>query len=248
MNPKITKIEKNKFVYKVSILKDEQFYNFNISEDLLIESKFLSTKEITLEEFNNFLNKVPLDSLYIESIKYINKNPRSTKEIKEHLYSLTSSTKLVDDCIAVLNEKNLINDYEYFKTIVDYSIHFKLDGRLKIDQKLNELGLSQFEYKYEIEDLINNIKTLSIKYDSKNKDIPFNSRIDKTKKFLYQKGYSMSDIDSYFKLSYIKKTDESGLIRKDYEKLLIKYDNDINKIKLMLYKKGYQKEEIDSIC
>ena len=244
MNPRIVSIKKENKRYTLKFLVDNEFVDYRITEELLIEMKFLSAKEISASEYNLFLSKLPLDSLYYDAIKYTSKHLKSKKEVRDYLFNQTSSSKLIDEVLERLEKQGIIDDYSYFKTLLDYLINTKMEGRLKIEKKLADLGLN-YSFNYPITSLKTNIKNLSTKYDIKNRDLPIKRRIEKCKIYLYQKGYSENDISEYFSLSFFKKTGEEHLLDKEIEKAKEKAPNDINKIKFILLKKGYSLKDIE---
>ena len=242
----LSKIKKQSKRYDVDIRVDKDTYSFKITDDLLIEMMFLSPKPLKESEYKSFLNKLPLDSLVYEGIKFVDKKMRSEKETRDHLYSLSSSSSLVDDAIQVLKRKNLINDERYKDAYLEYAIYTKRDGRIKISENLSLLGLNQF-FDYPIDAIKENIKVLSSKYIQKNHDIPYKTLIMKTKMHLLSKGYTEGEIDKFLNISLFPKGCDSDLIQKDYKKLKMKYKDDIDKLKQALLRKGYSLSLIEKV-
>jgi len=243
---KITFIKKEKSKYTIKIVTDNTESTFKISEDLLIDSKFISLKEITDDELKAFMNKLPADSLLLDALKFTDKKMRTKKEIIDHLKEITSSNSLIDGVIEALEKKGLINDENYFKLITDYMVNEKMYGPLKVNQELYDLGLDKFNYYYDKNKLDENIKTLTIKFNLKDNSKNLQSKILKAKRFLLSKGYTIDSINSLFNSSLIKVTNESTNLIKDYEKLALK-ENDKKNIKFKLMQKGYSIKDIEGI-
>ena len=242
----LSKIKKQSKRYEIEIRVDKDTYEFKITDDLLIEMMFLSPKPLKESEYKNFLNKLPLDSLVYEGIKFIDRKMRSEKEVKEHLYSLSSSISLVEDAIDRLKSKNLINDNNYKDAYLEYAIYTKKDGRLRIVESLSSLGLNT-SFDYPIDALKDNIKVLSTKYIQKNSDIPYKTLVNKTKLHLMSKGYTEGEINSFMNISIISKGNDKDIIKKDFRKLKPKYKDDKDKLKAALLRKGYSLSLIEEV-
>lgn len=236
---KIISIKKDTKRYLVTIECGNEISHYKISEDLLIEMRFLSPKEITESNYNLFLSRLPEDAILLEGIKYLDKRIHSEKEVKEHLLNITSSIPLIDKIIIKLKNKRLLNDEYYKDAIVSNMLNDRRDGKNLIIQKLKEKGLdTSFEYPKEV--LRDNIKYLTIKFNEKENKEPRKSKIEKCKFFLLRKGYTEFDISEYFESSLITVLDEEKLKALEYQKLMTKYDNDIERVKIELLKKGFK--------
>ena len=242
----LSNIKKQSKRYEIDIKVDGKTFSFKISEDLLIEMMFFSTKPLKESEYKNFLNKLPLDSLVFEGERYIDKKIRSEKEIREHLYSLSTSQSLVDEAIKRLKKKNLIDDVSYKAAYLEYAIYSRRDGRIKIANDLISLGLNQY-FEYPIDALKDNINALSIKYAQKNHDVPYKTLINKMKIHLLGKGYTETEIDKYMNVQSVPKGNDDELIKKDYRKLKEKYKDNVEKIKISLQRKGYSLNTIEKM-
>ena len=102
---RIASIKKDKGSYKLIIIKDNEETKYSITEDLLIESRFLSLRKLSIEEYKLFLSKLPLDYLLLTSIKYLDKRIKSEKEMKEYLLNHTTSLDMINVIIDKLKIK-----------------------------------------------------------------------------------------------------------------------------------------------
>jgi len=240
-------IKKTNKRYEIGIKVDENIYYFKLSEDLLVESRFLSFKNLTDIEYTAFLNKLPLDSLIFEAEKYVNKKQRSSKEVRDKLKEITSSDELIDAAIASLKKRGLINDDYFFETYLDYAINTRKDGKVKISSNLSLYGLTNYSFSYPLDALKKNIRELTIKFDKQSKDIPYDAKIYKAKAFLQSRGYTEQDISTYFNPSLLSKPDEEKLFQKDLRKLKLKYKDDIDKLRDSLRKRGYSENLVRTV-
>ena len=241
----INKITKNNKNFDITLKIDKSTFKIKISEDLLIEERLFKEGEITKEKYDSLMSKLPKDSLFIDSIKYLEKNMKSEKELKDYLLRKTSSMSLIDSVIESLKSKNILNDELYFERVIYELIYIKRYGHLKIYDELKERGIDM-DFEYPIETLKENINYHIIKYTEKNKDYPYKKLIYSTKNYLLVKGFSENTINEYFNYSLIKSNDEEALFNKELNKLKEKCD-DINKIKQSLYKKGFSEELINKL-
>ncbi|MBP5343384.1 RecX family transcriptional regulator [bacterium] len=233
---RIESIRKEKRIYTIKIQKDFDTFTFKITEDLLIESRFLSLKEITNEEFTNFLNRLPYDQILQQGIKYLEKKPHSKKETSDHLREYTSSSSIIKEVINTLEKKNYLNDEYYKQTLIDYEIYEKHSGENIITMKLKENKLSP-EFLYPDDIKKQNILYLTNKFNQTSKKESRKIKIEKCKIFLLRKGYKEEDISKYFDESKIDSCDNE-LIKIEKERLLKKYAGDTIKVKKALIRKG----------
>ena len=267
-NTRITFIKKDKGSYKVNIIHDDTELKFTITEDLLIESRFLSLKEIKEEEYNLFLSKLPKDYLLLTSLKYLDKRVKSEKEMREYLLNHTQiidliifwtqfdlniltnndiSTIMIDlinQTIDSLKKKNLLDDESYKTSLINELIYYKRDGRLLIMNKLSNAGLND-NFIYPLDALKDNLDKLTVIFDKKNHDLSYQDKINKLKVYLLRKGYTDEDL-RYINYHLITKTNEISNLEKELEKLKKRFD-DNNRIYQELLKKGYSSKDIDKI-
>lgn len=237
-------IKKSNKRYEIGIREKETYYYFTISEDLLIESRFLNYRALSRSEYQAFLNKIPLDSLVYEGEKYLDRKVHSEKEVNEHLHTISSSDTLVESAIKILKNKNLIDDSAFLNSYLDYAINTKRDGILKIKQQLLLYGLDSPYVVYPETALKDNIRYLTKKYNDQSRDLPKKAKIDKIKNSLLSRGYTDDQISHYLDTSLIKGADEKKIIKKAYDKALAKFEGDQNKIKEYLKKKGFSMTSI----
>jgi len=240
-------IKKKAKRYEVGIQDGNQKFFFKISEDLLIECHLLSYKKLSEVEYLTFLNKIPLDSLVFEGLKYLNKKSYSEKELFDHLYHLSPSKDLVDSAISILKNKGLVDDSAFLKNYLDYAMNVKKEGRKKILLQMSLYGLSNQSFFYPEDILRENVIFLTKKYNEQTKNLPKKMKIDRCKAFLIGKGYSEEDLEHYFDFRLISADDEIKMIQKDYRKLSSKFKNDYSKIQSNLLRKGYSSYSISKV-
>ncbi len=242
---RIASIKKDKGSYKLIIIKDNEETKYSITEDLLIESRFLSLRKLSIEEYKLFLSKLPLDYLLLTSIKYLDKRIKSEKEMKEYLLNHTTSLDMINVIIDKLKKKKMLDDESYKQSLLNELIYYKRDGRLLIYSKLNDAGLPS-EFIYPIDALKDNIDKLTIAFDHKNYDLSYQDKVNKLKIYLLRKGYTEEDISKNLNYHLLSKQNELSNLSRDLDKLKKRYD-DKDKIILELLKKGYSSRDIDDL-
>ncbi len=134
-----------------------------------------------------------------ESIyRYCNYQPRSHQEVRNKLYELGCKTPEVEELIAELVEKGLLNEEQYARAIARGKFRMKQWGRVKIIQQLKLQKVSDYCIKkamteIDAEEYYETLKKLAIKKwkelkSEKQQPIKRN----KTFRYLQQKGYESS--------------------------------------------------------
>ena len=196
------KKKKNKYIIE---MKDEEIEVF---EEVIIKFMLLKKRDLEDNEFKELLKyKKYTDTLHL-AIDYL-KKPRTLLEVKKYLRSIKSYD---EEVIKKLLDMGLINDKLYMNMYVDYQSRINLKGPKLIKKELEMKGINlDFEYpNYE-----ENINKLINKYIKNNSDKPSKMLNYGLNNYLITKGYDK--VDDYFY------NDDSELIKKDIDKLLIKY-------------------------
>ena len=142
-------VKDNSNKYKVYV--DDEVYK--LYDDIIVKYSLTMKSDISKEDFDKVLEENDKLSSYYESIKYISRKMRSTKEIKEYLRGKDISESVITETVNRLNENNFLNDDLYLKAYVTDRLNLSNDGPNKIKKNLIKLGI--FEDK--INDYLSNI-------------------------------------------------------------------------------------------
>lgn len=134
------------------------------------------------------------ESIYI----YCNYQPRSHQETRNKLYELGCKTPEVEELLAELIEKGLLNEEQYARAIARGKFRMKQWGRLKIIQQLKLQKVSDYCIKKAMTEIDPNEYYETLKKLTEKKWAELKSEkmlpIKKNKTFRYmaQKGYESS--------------------------------------------------------
>ncbi len=186
----------SKGLYKVT-LSNKESYKF--SEDVVVNYRLVKGKEISLDILNKAINDENIAKWYNKAVDYSIKYNKGSSEIRTYLKDKNVSSNDIENIINKLIEKKIVNDNKILDSIVSALVK-AANGRLLIRVKLLQKGYSKEmvenaldnidndTYLNELNKVYNKIKN---KYN-KNDDMV---RIHKIKSYLYQRGYTYSEID-----------------------------------------------------
>ena len=231
--------------YKVYV--DDEVYK--LYDDIIVKYGLTMKSSISKEDFDKVLEENDKLSSYYESIKYISRKMRSTKEIKEYLRNKDISEDVINETINKLKENNFLNDDLYLKAYVTDRLNLSNDEQNKIKKNLIKLGIFENkinEYLSNIDEeiYIDRIKSYvdkKIKVNHTNSGIMLKAKLqqdlvnlgyDRSMVISILSSYSINDQDAYNKeLDKITKR-----LSKKYEGKELEY-----KIKEAMYRKGFKK-------
>ena len=231
--------------YKVYV--DDEVYK--LYDDIIVKYGLTMKESIDKDTFDNVLKENDKLSSYYESIKYITKKMRSTKEIKEYLRKKEISEEIIDETVKRLKDNKFLNDDLYLKAYVTDRLNLSNDGPNKIRKNLIKLGI--FENKVNeylsiidnsiFEDKIRSYIDKKIRVNHNNSSIMLKAKLQND---LVNLGYDRSEVISILSSYSINDKDA-------YEKELEKITNKLSKkyegkelefkIKEAMYRKGFKK-------
>lgn len=148
---KITSVEpQKKNPHRFNIFLDGQFA-FGADEDLVVDRRLITGKEISKEDFEQLLQGAEIGKLMERMYGLLGRRQRSEKEIRDYLRQLSFKRKLKDQgeisspivqaLIEKLKKKGLLNDLEFAKAWVDS--RSKKKGLRAIKMELIKKGISR---------------------------------------------------------------------------------------------------------
>jgi len=187
---------KNKKEYNVII--NNNIYKF--SENIIIEYNLYKNKEIDSNLLELCIKENNIDYYYNLALNYYYKYQKSSHEIKEYLSNKGLDSNNINLIINKLKDKKIINDDSIIDSLI-YSLIRNYNGILMIKEKLKAKGfdynlinnkLNEIDYELYYEYLNKLYLKIKDKYNKESNDY---IRINKIKKYLYQRGYTQSDIN-----------------------------------------------------
>lgn len=187
----IIKIEPLKNKYKVT-LDDET--SFLLYKGDLKSFKLETGVELDTEKYNQLMDllykRAKERALYI-----LDKTPKTQKQIKDKLIQGLYPEEIVDRVIIFLNKYDILNDYRYASTYIEYKSLSKSKKQIMqdlmakgIDKDTIAVALEDSEYS-DAKSLKNLINKKVEKYDLSDK-----KGLQKLYQYLFGKGYSYSDV------------------------------------------------------
>lgn len=193
----ILDITKKKLNYLITFDTGEVIVS---NEDTIIEYYLRKGKEVD----DTLYQKIKEDSLFYEfyekALNYLSKGLCSKTRIKLFLAKKGANNDEINRAIKLLENKNLINDLDYFTSLSDYYIrknygpfYIKNKGR---EEQIDSNIIDEVMSYYTEDDYVSHIELLIEKYIKTNKENDIKKLKDKLKKYLYQRGFSMEQIIS----------------------------------------------------
>jgi len=185
---------KNKNIYNLVI--DDKTYTFD--EDTILEFHLFKDKEIDDDILDRALNSAKISSYYEKALSYSIKYAKGSKEVYYYLLDKGLDINSSHEIVNKLVERKIIDDKNLIKAII-YSLIKNYNGRMmiieklkirKFDSKLIDEEINNLDYDFYIECLNKLYEKIKHKYDKFDDYI----RVNKIKNYLYQRGYSSSDI------------------------------------------------------
>ncbi|MCX7904376.1 MAG: recombination regulator RecX [Caloramator sp.] len=204
-------------VIEIKKLKSENLYlvvlenelNFKTSLEMLIKYNLSEGNELTQEEIYIILEESEIKSAYNYALHLLERKMYPENQIRNKLLKKGYNETVVEKTIAKLKDYGFINDEEYVKRYIEFSITKKLGSR-RIAANLKQKGLFIKEKDIDIKNeiLYENAKSLALK---KLKSI------DKDKRNIKQRLYNYLVYRGY----------DNELIFKVLKEILKEYDGDL---------------------
>ncbi len=257
----VTKIKDTDLHYSaVHVKVDNEYMLLSVSNEDIERLGLSSGKIINSKIMKELQDNENIVKIYNKALRYLTYRDYSKNQLKQKLLSSSDFTEYqVDSTISILEQKNLINDYEYAmsylkrcmnqKTGINKAVHYLIDCKVstQIIDECIELLEDDEEYDAAL-DLIDNAYL-------KGSQFSYKTMIQKIREKLYLKGFTVQTIeramnDYNFEFSY---ENEIKALENDYEKVFTKYRRKVSNKELhdkvinALLKKGYNYDDIKSI-
>lgn len=249
---KIRKIEKCKNNKYKLYIEDNIITTY---DDVILENNLLYKTNIKNDLYNKIINDTKYYDIYNKALKYISKKRRSKKEMFEYLEKFSLSTIDINNIIKKLENINLINDLEYCRAFINDSVYLSKKGinKIKIELLENNIPIEMIEDEFSKIDynVINaRLEKMIIKRINSNKKYSNYELKYKILNEMINMGYSKQKIIEIIENNL---SEDSNIIKKEYNKLYNKYKVKFstielnNKIKQKLLSKGFKLDDINSL-
>lgn len=159
-------------VMEIKKLKSENLYlvvfenerNIKIGLEMLIKYNIIEGKYLTQEDIDTILQEYEIKSAYNYALHLLERKMYPENQIRNKLFKKGFNEMVVEKTISKLKEYGFVNDEEYIKKYIEYSITKKFGSR-RIITNLKQKGLYIKEKDIDInsETLYENAKLLALK-------------------------------------------------------------------------------------
>jgi len=159
-------------VMEIRKLKSENLYlvvfenerNIKIGLEMLIKYNIIEGKDLTQEDIDTILQEYEIKSAYNYALHLLERKMYPENQIRNKLFKKGFNEMVVEKTISKLKEYGFVNDEEYIKKYIEFSITKKFGSR-RIITNLKQKGLHLKEKDIDInsETLYENAKLLALK-------------------------------------------------------------------------------------
>ncbi|CCJ33810.1 regulatory protein RecX [Caloramator australicus] len=159
-------------VMEIRKLKSENLYlvvfenerNIKIGLEMLIKYNIIEGKDLTQEDIDTILQEYEIKSAYNYALHLLERKMYPENQVRNKLLKKGFNEMVVEKTISKLKEYGFVNDEEYIKKYIEYSITKKF-GSSRIITNLKQKGLYIKEKDIDInsETLYENAKLLALK-------------------------------------------------------------------------------------
>lgn len=255
----ITKITtQKKATNRFNIYLDDE-YAFSVSEDVFIKHQLRKGLQLSDEDIERITQSDVFHRYYVMAIRYLSYRMRSEQEMRSYLIRKNVKREMIEEIIAKLKDKKLLNDKEFAEAFLHDRILHSSKGPKLIAQELREKGVSQeiiaevignYHYEHQVEKALK----LANKHLHRKSNHSYQKRLEQLKIKLMQNGFSqdvINDVIAEIQAEIEVHPDEEYerlevQADKLYRKYRKKYDGFelIQKLKEGLFRRGFQMELI----
>ena len=223
--------------------------SIELYEDAILKYNLLISKNI--DNLDEIVNYNTYCHVYYEGLKYLKTRARSKKEVHDKLLKNEYSVDMINDALEKLEKQGYINDKIFATSYLNNKLITTTRGPFKIRKELQDKGINN-----EIIDEVLTSYTEDIQIEKINKIINRMIKSNRNKGTYMLKRKIQSDliIEGFDKrlidnlIGNTEFPDDSGIYKKEYDKLYKKLSNKYSgselefKIKQKLYQKGLRDE------
>lgn len=138
----ITKVErepKQKYRYLISFGQ----YVLSIHEDVMIKYRMITGNTFWKQELEEIILVDEKQQGYVQALKYLERKPRTSKEIEIRLKQKETSQEVIEDVLARLSREGLVNDAMYAQQWAEQRITSQRKGKAWVRQELRQKGIDK---------------------------------------------------------------------------------------------------------
>lgn len=254
----VTKIEAQKrHKDRYNIYIDETFA-FGVSEATLAHFAIFKDQTVSKERSLTIQKYEAENQLFERALHYLSRALHTRQQVSDKLKILTQEERLITQTLARLEEMGFVNDRLYAESYTRTAMTMQNKGPKKIRQELKLKGVSEADIaaglkEYDEASLANNLHQLANKkYQAYKRRHSQTESLQKTRQFLYQKGFAGDAIQNAIadlKEETVDDAQEWALLLETRDKYWRRYQRQepkqrLFKVKQQLFKKGFASEQI----
>ncbi|MDO4671219.1 MAG: RecX family transcriptional regulator [Aerococcus sp.] len=233
-------------------------FAFGVSENTLAHFALFKNQVLTPERTRLIQRYEVENKLFERALHYLSHSLRTKKQVIDRLKKETDQEALITSTLERLESLGFIDDRTFAKSYTRTAMRVQNKGPQKIKQELKQKGISDEDMaiglaEYDTVILNDNSRQLAEKkYATYKRRYSHTESLQKTRQFLYQKGYSNEEIQTALAVLSEHEVDEEKewellvTTRDKYWQRYRKYDNQKRrfKVKQQLFQKGFEGEAI----
>lgn len=179
----------------------DNVFAFGVSEATLVHFALFKNQTLTEERSLLIQRYEEENKLFERALNYLSHALHTKKQVQDKLASYTDKEAVISDILQRLEKLNLLNDQQYAKSYTRTAMNVQNKGPQKIKQELKQKGVSETDIRsglaeYDDQTLADNLTQLANKkYQTYNRRYSNAKSLQKTRQFLYQKGYLSETIE-----------------------------------------------------
>ena len=224
-------------------------------EDVILKHNLLYHKEIDEDLLPQLLKETKHSDIYYQSVKKLTSKFMSEKEYRKWLKKFELKKEEEVACVSRVKDVGLLNDQAYACAYVRDKARLSKYGKEKIEQDLKDQGIGEEVRKHALQEIdeiwmYEKLEHAILKKISQNHRYSNRQLKQKIISEFMSLGFLKADILEV--LSHVKWEEETKLLEREYEKILVrakrKYQGNelVKYVKNKLYQKGFSLEQIEA--
>ncbi|MBH28110.1 MAG: hypothetical protein CL789_02590 [Chloroflexi bacterium] len=179
---------------RVNVFMDGQFA-FSLSYN---QAQFLTVgQELSSVEMANLLESDNVEKAYEKALGFISHRPRSVLEVSNRLKKYGIDSKVAEEVISRLKEKNVLNDTDFALLWVENRSTFRPRGKLLLRKELLSKGISDNDIEIALSEVEESADARQLAYSklSKYNDLTLDSLRQRIWSLLSRNGFDYSIVN-----------------------------------------------------
>lgn len=125
----------------------------NVHEDIMVKYRLLKGAVLFEEDIRAIVRADELQQAYVQALRYLERKPRTSKEIAVRLTQKGFEAELIEQVIRRLEDERFVDDALYAEQWTKQRVYGHKKGRIWVKHELQQKGVSKEEIAQAIEQL-----------------------------------------------------------------------------------------------